>query len=72
MNSLTIPQALQLAHAHRQAGRDQEAADIYAAILQSHPRDPAALFWLAELSLKHDQFERSIDLFRQAIEVNPN
>ena len=41
----TIPEALTVAMQHHQAGRLQQAEQIYRSVLQAEPNQPDALGW---------------------------
>jgi predicted O-linked N-acetylglucosamine transferase (SPINDLY family) len=68
---LTLQQAFDLAVAHHQSGRLQEAESIYRQILAHQPNHPDALNNLA-LILQHAQAHaEAVDLLRKAISIQP-
>ena len=66
-----IPQALQAALQHHQAGRLREAEAIYRQILQSEPDHPDALHLLGVIAHQVGQDKVAVDLIGKAIEANP-
>lgn len=67
----TIPEALQIAIQHHQAGRLQEAEVIYRQILQSQPDHPDALHLLGLVAHQVGRHEAAVDLIGKAIAINP-
>ncbi|CAN5435737.1 hypothetical protein BH09PLA1_BH09PLA1_03670 [soil metagenome] len=67
---LSIPQALQLALQHHQAGNRSRAEDMYRAILKHAPRHPDALHLLGVLASQEGKHEAAAELISRAIEVN--
>jgi tetratricopeptide (TPR) repeat protein len=67
----TIPQALEMAVGHHQAGRLADAEAIYRRILEVQPRHPSALHNLAEIACRVRKYDAALDLARQAIAVEP-
>jgi protein O-GlcNAc transferase len=68
---MTIPQALQTALQHHQAGRVTDAEALYRQILAVQPKNPDALHLLGMLARQLGRHESAADLIRQAIAVNP-
>lgn len=69
---LTVEQALQRGVAAHNAGKLQEAAQAYQAILQSQPKHPDANHNLGLLAMSANQVENALPLFKTALSVNPN
>lgn len=63
---------LKIADEHRQAGRLQEAAELYQQILQTEPNEPQALSGLAILCYMVGQLEPAAQLMGRAVAVDPN
>ena len=70
MPSLTLPQALELAKSHRQAGRDEQAAHVYAKILEVDANHGESLFWLAELALSAARLDQQNSVRQARIALN--
>ncbi|HVT87537.1 MAG TPA: tetratricopeptide repeat protein [Tepidisphaeraceae bacterium] len=70
MSQITIPQAIELAVNHHQAGRLHEAEIIYRQILAQEPTHPDALHLLGVLAMQVGQHEPAMGLIRQAIAIN--
>jgi hypothetical protein len=69
--NLTIDQAIQLAEAHRQAGRLQEAAQIFEQVLRANPNHLQAMYLLGECALKGGNIPAAIELFTRAGNLQP-
>lgn len=67
-----IPALLQKGYAAHQAGRLDEAARVYAAILEKKPEHQDALHLLGVVAYQKHEFERSVDLIQRAIAVSPD
>jgi tetratricopeptide (TPR) repeat protein len=63
---------LKIADDHRNAGRLQEAAELYQQILQTNPNEPQALSGLAILCYMVGQLEPAAQLMGRAVQVDPN
>ncbi|MEI8196354.1 MAG: tetratricopeptide repeat protein [Phycisphaerae bacterium] len=72
MAQVTISQAFQLALQHHQAGRLQEAEQIYRQILAHQPGHADALHLLGVIASQVGRFEVAVDLIGQAIAQKPN
>jgi protein O-GlcNAc transferase len=72
MVQLTIQQAFDLALQHHQAGRLQEAEQVYRQILTQQPEHPGALRYLGVLTHRIGRLDIAVDLIRRAISFNPN
>ena len=71
MQTVTIPQALELAIQHHRAGRLAEAEAIYRQILDREPNHADALQLLGVVAHQVGRNEIAVDLIRRAIAVNP-
>ena len=69
---LTIEQALQQGVAAHNSGNLQEAERAYQAILQSQPKHPDANHNLGLIVISVNQVEAALQLFKTALDVNPN
>jgi len=69
-NDLT--QCLQTAIAHHQAGRLQQAANLYRQILQTAPEHPDALHLLGTIAQQTGHPQAAIELIRKAIHCQPD
>ena len=69
---LTIEQALQQGVAAHNTGNLQEAERAYQAILQSQPKHPDANHNLGLIAISINQLEAALQLFKTALDVNPN
>ncbi len=69
--SQTIEQSLHQAIAHHQAGRLQEAGDIYRAILQSHPNHPEANHNMGVLAVQMKLPTAGLPYFIAALNADP-
>jgi hypothetical protein len=58
-----------LARQYRKAGRDEDAAEIYKAILAGDPKDPVALNNLANIEFYRGEFPAAIARYKQGIEL---
>ena len=67
MSEALLEQAVQL---HR-AGRRDEAARLYSALLQQDPRHFYALYFLGFAYFESGEFERAAELMAQAVKINP-
>ncbi len=72
MPELTIPQAFDLALRHHQAGRLQEAEQLYRQILTQQPGHADALHFLGVIAHQTGRHDTAVDLIRQAIALKPN
>ncbi|MGA3065283.1 MAG: tetratricopeptide repeat protein [Tepidisphaeraceae bacterium] len=72
MTQLTHEQAFDLAVRHHQAGRLQEAEEIYRRILAEQPKHCGALHYLGVVSHQKGQFDVAVDLIRQALVQSPD
>lgn len=70
--TLTIDQAFQLAVEHHQAGRLQEAEDLYRRILAAQSGHGGAVHYLGVLALQTGHPDDAIALIRQAIALWPD
>jgi protein O-GlcNAc transferase len=69
---MTIPQALQTALHHHQAGRMADAEALYRQILAVQPNHPDALNLLGKIASQAGRHEIAADLIRRAIAVSPS
>lgn len=67
-----IPQAMQAAFAHYQAGRYPQAEAIFHQILRVVPKQPDALHLLGAIALQGAKIDEAIKLISKAIGVNPS
>lgn len=67
-----VNEALQLALQYHQAGRQQEAADLYQQILQVQPDHADALHLLGVLAHQDGQHGLALELIERAIELAPD
>jgi predicted O-linked N-acetylglucosamine transferase (SPINDLY family) len=72
MPELTITQALAVALQQHQAGRLQEAEQIYRKILAKQPANADALHGLGVVAYQTQRMDLAADLLRNAVAVNPN
>ena len=70
--TLTVPQALDLAAQHHRAGRLTNAEDIYQQELQTEPDQPAAIHMLGVLAYQAGKNERAVELISRALELQPD
>jgi predicted O-linked N-acetylglucosamine transferase (SPINDLY family) len=68
----TISEALQLALEHHQAGRLQQAEQVYRQILQVDARQADALHLLGVIAHQSGQYDLAIDWISKAIASNPS
>lgn len=68
---LSIPQAIEIAIQHERAGRLQQAADVYAQVIQQHPQHAEALHRLGLLLMRVGQVQRARELVSRAIFASP-
>ena len=64
-------QAFALALTHHQAGRLDEAAAIYRALLATAPQHPDALHLLGLIENRQGRSHTAVDFIRQAIALRP-
>jgi len=65
-DQLTLPQALNLAHTHWNAGQAQQAEHLCLRLLEKWPQQPAALHLLGLIALAFGRLELAITHLRQA------
>ena len=70
--TVTIPQALQIALEHHQLGRLAEAEAIYQQILQIEPGNPDALHLLGLIAYQTGHLQPAVELIGKAISVLPS
>lgn len=68
--TLTLPQAMQVAVQHHQAGDLQQAQTIYQKVLQVQPNHSDASHLLGLIAYHHQNYEEAILLIQQAIRFN--
>ncbi len=68
---MTIPQALEIAIQHHQAGRRAEAEQLYRQILALEPQHPDALHLLGLIAQQAGAIEAATELVRAALAANP-
>jgi len=68
---MSVPQALNLAIEHHQAGRFAEAEAIYRQVLAQQPNNADALHLLGVLTFQRQNNQLALSLIRQAIAINP-
>jgi predicted O-linked N-acetylglucosamine transferase (SPINDLY family) len=71
MSMATIPEALQIALQHHQAGQLQDAEALYRQILQVQPQHPDALHLLGVLAHQGGQHEVAVRYIERAIACDP-
>ena len=69
---MTIQEACQLAVAHHQAGRLDEAEALYLDILARHPDQPDVLHHFGVLASQRGRHEQGVEMIRRAIARNPS
>jgi tetratricopeptide (TPR) repeat protein/SAM-dependent methyltransferase len=69
---LTIEETLQRAVAAHKVGKLQDAEALYRAILQTQPKHPDANHNLGVLAVSLNKTEAALNLFKIALEANPN
>lgn len=67
-----IPQAMQVAFSHYQAGRYPQAEAIFHQILRVAPRQADALHLLGAIALQGAKIDEAVQLISRAISVNPS
>ncbi len=72
MTQLTIQQGFDLALQHHQAGRLQDAEQLYRQILARQPGHADALHLLGVIAYQVGRKDAAVDLIRQAILIKPN
>ena len=72
IETLTIPQALDLAVQHHQAGRLTNAEDIYQQVLQTEPDHPSATHMLGVLAHQDGKNELAVKLISRALKLQPD
>src|SRR5512142_2720187 len=65
-------EAIQAALQHHQAGRLEQAAEIYQQVLQRQPENADALHLLGLISHQSGQPEAAVDLISRAIQIAPS
>lgn len=68
---MDLAQSLANAISHHQAGRLDEAAAIYRALLELQPHYPDALHLLGLVELRHNHTDDAFALIKQAVALNP-
>src|SRR5207253_2657413 len=71
MQTVTIPQALQIAVQHHQSGRLGEAEQIYQQILQQEPSNSNALHLLGLIRTHQNRPVEAVDLIQRAVAAAP-
>jgi predicted O-linked N-acetylglucosamine transferase (SPINDLY family) len=69
--AVEIRAAIEAALAHHQAGRLEQAEQIYRRILQSDPTEPNALHYLGLIAHQRGQHEAAAEQIKQALRSNP-
>jgi len=72
MPELACQQAFDLAVQHHQAGRLNEAEQLYRQILAQQPNHAGALHYLGMVIYRKGQHDAAVDMIRQAIAIMPN
>jgi predicted O-linked N-acetylglucosamine transferase (SPINDLY family) len=72
MTQLTIQQAFDLALKHQQAGRLQEAEQLYRQILAQEPKHADAMHFLGVIAHHVGRYDDAVELIRRAIALWPN
>ena len=72
MDQLTIQQIFNLARQRHQAGRLDEAEQLYRQVLAQQPSHADAMHFLGVLSYQVGRNDNAVDLIRRAIALNPN
>ncbi|OFX14049.1 MAG: hypothetical protein A2516_04065 [Alphaproteobacteria bacterium RIFOXYD12_FULL_60_8] len=72
MSKETVPEMLKAAIAHHKAGRIEDAARLYAQILQLDPNQPSALHMFGQIYLQYSKPEIAETLFTRALAVQPD
>lgn len=71
MTSVSIPEAIQMAVQHQQAGRYANAENIYRQVLQADPNQPDALHLLGLLAHQTGHHGEAIELIGKALVLEP-
>src|SRR5437763_875880 len=71
MQQMSTEHALQHALRQHQAGRFQQAEQLYRQILSREPNHPNALYLLGVLALQTNHAEAAEELLRRSIAINP-
>jgi len=71
MKQAAIDQSLALALQHHQAGRLQEAAEIYRQVVAMQPRNPEALRLLGMIARQQGRLDEAIELIEKSIAIEP-
>lgn len=69
--TVSIPQALEFAIQHYQAGRLRDAEIIFRRVLQLQPRQAEALRWLGLIAQKVGRLPEALGLIEQALSLSP-
>jgi tetratricopeptide (TPR) repeat protein len=72
MTMPTIPEILQTALQHHQAGRLPEAEALYRQVLQVQPDQPTALHYLGVIAHQIGKHEAAVQYIAQALQLNPH
>jgi tetratricopeptide (TPR) repeat protein len=72
MAASAIQQNFDLAVRHHQAGRLQEAEQLYRQVLAQDPRNADALHYLGVIAYQVGKIDLAVDLIRQAIAIKPD
>jgi len=72
MAQRTIQQAFDVALQHHQAGRLQEAEQLYRLILAQQPKHAGAMHLLGVIAHQMGRNDVAVDLIRRALALNPN
>ena len=72
MEQLTIQQAFELAVRHHQAGRLQEAEQLYRQIVAERPGHWGAMHYLGLIAHHNGRNDAAVDLIRRAIALRPD
>ncbi len=70
--TLQTNKQIQLAQQHHQAGRLQEAEQIYRQILNADPNNADAYYFLGVIALQVGKFDIAIQFIKKAIKIVPN
>ena len=68
---MTLPQILEKAISAHNAGKHQEASQLYSTILQANSKHPSANFNMGLLYAGLNKVEAALPFFRTAFEVRP-
>lgn len=69
---MTIPQALEIAVQHHQAGRLEEAEALYRQILGTQPEHADALHFLGVIAAQVGRHDAAVEWIRKAVALAPN